>query len=170
MGAAAACELAREGANVALIDQSVLPNPRAASVDHSKVFRFAYPDPLYVKLAVDALSRWRELESETGTRLLTQTGALLIGKREPSFETECYAAMRALGLECEQLDSREVGERFPQFNNSAFAYGVFDPSGGILHAEAAVRALIDLARRRGVAIVEGARVIDMRKAPGLTYR
>ena len=31
MGAAAACELAREGAKVALIDQSTLPNPRAAS-------------------------------------------------------------------------------------------------------------------------------------------
>src|SRR2546426_12120653 len=76
MGAAAACELAGEGAKIALIDQSVVPNPRAASVDHSKVFRFAYPDPLYVKLAVDALDRWRQLEAETATRLLTPAGAL----------------------------------------------------------------------------------------------
>ena len=164
MGAAAACELAREGATVALLDQSAIPNPRAASVDHSKVFRFAYPDPFYVRLAIDALDRWRELESATGARLLTQTGALLIGKREPSFETECYEAMRALGLESEKLDSRRVGERFPQFSTRAFAYGVYDPSGGILHAETAVRALVQLARQRGVAVIEDARVVEVNQA------
>lgn len=164
MGAAAAAQLARDGAGVALIDQSSIPNPRAASVDHSKVFRFAYPDPFYVRLAVDALSRWRELESATGARVLTQTGALLIGNREPSFETECYEAMRALGLRSEKLDSLLVGERFPQFNTRAFAYGVYDPSGGILHAETAVRALVELARQRGVAVIEDARVIEIKQA------
>lgn len=164
MGAAAACELAREGASVAMIDQSALPNPRAASVDHSKVFRFAYPDPFYVNLAVDALNRWRDLESETGARLLTKTGALLIGKREPSFETDCYEAMRSLGLESEKLESRQACARFPQFNSGAFAYAVYDPSGAILHAETAVRALLDLARQRGVEIVEGARVIEVKQA------
>jgi monomeric sarcosine oxidase len=163
MGAAAACELARDGARVVIADQSPIPNPRAASVDHSKVFRFAYPDPLYVKLAVDSLNRWRKIESEAGTRLLTQTGALLIGKREPSFETECYEAMRSLGLDSEKLDRREASARFPQFNSSAFAYGVYDPSGAILHAETAVRALIDLARKRGVEILEGERVIEARR-------
>ncbi|HJZ69478.1 MAG TPA: FAD-dependent oxidoreductase, partial [Blastocatellia bacterium] len=108
MGAAAACEVAGEGARVALIDQSTPPNPRAASVDHSKVFRFAYPDPLYVTLAVDALDRWRRLEEETSTRLLTHTGALLLGKHRPSFETECYEALRSLGLEAELLNSHEA--------------------------------------------------------------
>src|SRR6185436_5200606 len=148
MGAAAACELAREGLSVALIDQSALPNPRAASVDHSKVFRFAYPDPFYVRLAVDSLKRWRALEEETGARLLTETGALLIGKFRPSFETECYEAMRAEGCAVELLDRQQVASRFPQFR--ALEYGVFDPSGAITHAEIALRALIDLARRRGV--------------------
>ena len=163
MGAAAACELAREGASVVLLDQSVLPNPRAASVDHSKVFRFAYPDPFYVGLALDALRRWQELELETGARLLTPTGALLIGKREPSFETDCYSAMRLFGVECEKLDGPQIVERYPQFNSSAFAYGVYDPSGAILHAEAAVRAFIDVGKKRGVAVVEGVRVIDVKK-------
>jgi len=164
MGAAAACELARDGARVAMADQSPIPNPRAASIDHSKVFRFAYPDPFYVKLAVDSLNRWRKIESETGTRLLTQTGALLIGKREPSFETECYEAMRSLGLESEKLDSGDASARFPQFNGSALAYGVYDPSGAILHAETGVRALIDLARQRGVEILQGERVIEAGRA------
>jgi N-methyl-L-tryptophan oxidase len=164
MGAAAAGELARDGARVALVDQSTLPNPRAASVDHSRVFRFAYPDQLYVKLAVDALERWREIESETGARLLTQTGAVLIGKRRPSFETQCYEALRAEGLKAELLESREVSARFPQFNAAAFEFGVYDASGAILHAERAVRELIVLARRRGAEIFEGERVVAIKQA------
>src|SRR5215471_833519 len=98
MGAAAAYELANDGANVALVDQSQLPNPRAASVDHSKVFRFAYPETLYVSLAVDSLKRWRDVESKTGKLLMTQTGALLLGRSEPSFESDCYNAMSSVGV------------------------------------------------------------------------
>src|SRR5258707_654504 len=150
MGLATACEVARDGASVSLIDQSPIPNPQAASFDHSKVFRFAYPDRFYVEMAVDGLERWHALEAETGARLLTQTGALLIGKRRPSFETECYEAIRAVGLEAEMIEREQVAERFPQYNTDSFAYGVYDPSGAILHAETAVRALLDLARRRGV--------------------
>jgi sarcosine oxidase len=164
MGAAAACELAREGASVALIDQSLMPNPRAASIDHSKVFRFAYPDPFYVKLAVDALKRWREIESASGARLITQTGALLLGNHEPSFESECFDAMRSLELETDKLDSTQLSIRFPQFNSGAVDYAVYDPSGAILHAETAVRALIQLARERRVEIVEGQRVIDVKQS------
>lgn len=163
MGAAAACELAVGGIRVALIDQSTLPNPRAASVDHSKVFRFAYPDPFYVTLAVDARKRWRRLEEETSTRVLTQTGALLIGKRKPSFETKCYKALRSLGLEAEMLNSDDVVSRFRQFNAEAFLFGVYDPSGAILHAETALRVLLDLAKRRGVEIIERERVISIKQ-------
>jgi monomeric sarcosine oxidase len=164
MGLAAACEAARDGAQVALIDESSLPNPRAASVDHSKVFRFAYPDPLYARMAVDALSRWRSLEEQTGARLLTPTGVLMIGNGQSLVERETYDALRSLGLEAELLDGREVAGRFPQFNKDAFPCAVYDPGGAILHAETAVRALIDLARRRGVTVIEGERIARIKQA------
>src|SRR5215510_1610738 len=156
MGASAAYELAGVGATVALIDQAPLPNPKAASVDHSKVFRYAYPEPFYVSLASDALKRLQEIESNTGMRVLTQTGALLLGRRDPSFELDCYEAMRAVGVQAQKLDSREATKRFHQFNGNAFEYAVYDPSGAILHAETAVRALIDAARLR-VKVIEGER-------------
>jgi glycine/D-amino acid oxidase-like deaminating enzyme len=72
--------------------------------------------------------------------------------------------MRSLGLSVDTLESSEVAERFPQFNTAAFAFGVYDPSGAISHAETAVRALLDLAKRRGVDIVEGERVVAVRNA------
>ena len=161
MGAAAACEVARDGVTVALIDQATLPNPRAASIDHSKVFRFAYPDPLYARMAVDALKLWRRLEADTGMPLLTQTGLLMTGHTEPSIEAESLEVLQSLGLEVERLTGVEAARRFPQFNGDAFPYAVFDPSGAILHAERIVNALIFLARRRGVEVMEGDRVTSI---------
>jgi sarcosine oxidase len=166
MGAAAACEAARAGARVAIIEQSSLPNPRAASIDHSKVFRFAYPDPLYARMAVDALSRWRSLEEESGARLITPTGVLVIDEQQGAVESETYNALRSLALDVERLDSREMTARFPQFNRDAFAHAVYDPSGAILHAETAVRALIEIARLRDVALIENERVVEVKQTAG----
>ena len=170
MGAAAACEVARSGAQVALIDQARLPNPRAASTDHSKVFRFAYPDALYARLAVEALAGWQAIEQEMGVRLLTPTGLLLMGKAESRLETETAAALAALGLEADLMTSDEAAARFPQFNPAAFAHAVFDPSGAITHAERAVKTMIALARRRGVTVIESARVIRIESAAGAKVR
>ena len=119
-----------------------------------------------MELAVDSLKRWSALEEDTRSRLMTQTGALLIGKRQPSFETKCYEAIRSLGLDAQMLNSNEVAERFPQFNTSSFAYGVFDPSGAILHAESVVRALLELARMRRVDIVERERITQINDEAG----
>lgn len=164
MGAMTACELARDGVKVALIDQSPLPNPAGASLDHSKVFRFAYPDQLYAKLAVDALNLWRELEEASGERLLTPTGVLMIGRDESSSERATYDALRSLDLAAELLESSEAARRFPQFNPSAFEFAVYDANGAILHAETAVRAALKVARQRGVAFIEGQRVIRVEQS------
>jgi monomeric sarcosine oxidase len=161
MGASCACEAALAGANVALVDQTQIPNPRAASIDHSKVFRFAYDDPLYVRLAVEALKLWQQLEAETSRKLLTQTGMLLIGNQTPSFESRTFETMNDFGLEVELLSSTDVHHRFPQFADEAIQYAVFDPAGGILHAELAVMAFLDLARRRGVRLQDFSRIVNI---------
>ncbi len=172
MGAAAACELARDGARVALIDQARLPNPRAASVDHSKVFRFAYPDPFYAGLAARARALWLEAEQATETELMTQTGLLMIGSRnaQPGYQDtlDSYNALRSIGLEAEMMTGDEAARLFPQFNADAIEYGVLDPSGAILHAERAVTALINLARRRGASVIENRRVVSIKNREGLT--
>jgi monomeric sarcosine oxidase len=164
MGASAARELARSGASVVVVDQASTPNPRAASVDHSKVFRFAYPDALYAGLAVEAGKLWRLLEEETAGPLMTRTGVLMLGTDRASAESESYETLRSLGLEVELLESPEVALRFPQLNPEAFTYGVYDPSGALLHAGRALRATLDLARRYGATVIERERAIEIRQA------
>lgn len=173
MGAAAACETARGGARVALIDQGTLPNQRAASVDHSRVFRFAYPDPFYAGLAAEALKLWQGAERETETELMTLTGLLMIGSRraQPGYQEtlDSYNALRSIGLEAEMMTGDETARLFPQFNADAIEYGVLDPSGAMLHAERAVAALIDLARRRGASVIENLRVTDIKNRDGVIH-
>jgi glycine/D-amino acid oxidase-like deaminating enzyme len=168
MGASAALELARRGARVALIDQAALPNPQGASVDHSKIFRFAYPDAVYVEMAVEALDLWRNLEQESARRLLDNAGLLMIGNRDEGFETQTYATLCAAGLETEMLSGEEVAERYPQFNKAAIPFAAFDPSGGILYADKAVKASIDLARKFGALVFEHERVVTIEPNSGRT--
>lgn len=164
MGASAACELARKGASVALIDQATLPNPQGASIDYSKIFRFAYPDTLYVQMAVDALALWRKLEEDSAVKLLDETGILLLGNQADSFETKTYEALRSLNLQAEMLSSEEVAARFPQFDKDAINFAVLDPSGGVLYADKAVQASINLARQFGTTIFENQRVCAIERS------
>jgi len=164
MGAAAACALADSGVKAALIDQATLPNPRAASVDHSKVFRFAYPEPLYVRLAVDSLPLWRELESIAGEPLITSCGVILLARKTGQFEDQSYAAMSDVGVRVEMLNRNEVAARYPQLNTRSFKFAVFDPSGAVLNAERCVSALLDRARVRGVEMFEGLEITAIEPA------
>src|SRR5437867_10027558 len=67
MGCAAACELARDGHEVALFEQFRVGHDRGSSHGRSRIFRLAYPELEYVRLAEKALRGWRVLEVETGT-------------------------------------------------------------------------------------------------------
>jgi sarcosine oxidase len=164
MGTATALELTAQGCKVALVDQSNLPNPKGASIDHSKVFRFAYPDPFYVRLAVDSLNLWEMLEEESGQRLMTESGLVLLGVNDGSFEIDSHDALRGLGLETTLSRSQELVSRFSQFNPAAYKFAVYDPSGRILHAERCVKSMLDIARLRGVEIIDRARVLSIKRS------
>src|SRR5581483_9033240 len=82
MGAACAWQLAKRGANVAVFEQFELGHVRGSSHGAARIFRFAYDEPDYVRLAQMALPLWREAEAELGRELLWQTGGLDFGPRE----------------------------------------------------------------------------------------
>src|SRR4051795_1887127 len=81
MGSAAAWWLARLGADVVLVEQFEQGHTLGSSHGGSRIFRFGYPDPWYVRLAQEALPLWRELEDDAGVPLLDITGAVDHGDR-----------------------------------------------------------------------------------------
>lgn len=132
-----------------LIDQFEIGHNRGSSHGASRIFRFVYEQPLYVRMAQMALPLWRELESSTGLELLHITGGLDAGS-EPQLST-IASALEACGARFELLDPESRADRFPQFNLDD-EFGLYSPDSGAVAAGDAVMALVDAARAAGAEV------------------
>jgi sarcosine oxidase len=145
MGSAAAWQLAGNGLDVVALEQFAPGHERGSSHGRSRIFRLAYQDALYVGLARRALTKWGELEQETGEKLLTQTGGIDHGDRG--------ALERIRGA----LESENVAYELLSADDAASRWGgmrfggavLFQPEGGRVDADAAVAAMQRGARARG---------------------
>ena len=62
MGCAAAWALQRRGADVTVYEQFELDNTRGSSHGRTRIFRVAYPDPYWIRLAQEAYAGWIDLD------------------------------------------------------------------------------------------------------------
>src|SRR3954470_13713579 len=102
MGSSTAWWLARRGADVVLFEQFAPRHSQGSSHGGTRIFRFAYYDPFYVRMAQTALPLWRELESDAGETLLDITGAVDHG--EPASVDRVAAALAECGAAHEILE------------------------------------------------------------------
>ena len=80
MGSAALYHLSLRGARVLGLEQFDIPNDRGSSHGITRIIRLAYWEhPDYVPLVRRAYTLWRELERDTGERLLVITGCVDAG-------------------------------------------------------------------------------------------
>ena len=62
MGCATAWALRERGADVAVYEQFGLHHARGSSHGRTRIFRFSYPDPDWIRFAQEAYAGWRELD------------------------------------------------------------------------------------------------------------
>src|SRR5438552_16206003 len=74
MGLAAARALARAGREPLVLEQFRVGHTHGSSHGATRIFRLAYEESEWVRLAQEALPLWRELEAESGETLLELTG------------------------------------------------------------------------------------------------
>lgn len=154
MGSAAAWQLSRRGQHVLLLEQFERGHNRGGSHGASRIFRLAYPEEDYVRLAERALPLWRELEEEAGVELLAQTGGLDHGLAQ---SVDLIArSLAACGVKFEELDSAEAGRRWPGIRFEGRV--LHQPDAGRVNADAAVSALQDAATARGADVRFSAKV------------
>src|SRR5438270_8244590 len=80
MGSMALWRLAARGARVVGLERFEPGHDKGSSHGESRIIRTAYYEgPQYVPLVQESFTLWRQLERESGTSLLTTTGALMIG-------------------------------------------------------------------------------------------
>ena len=148
MGAATGWRLARRGIDVVVYDRHSPPHGEGSSHGESRIIRTAYFEgPWYVPLVHEAFALWRELEATSGNRILTMTGALMIGDASSEVVVGAQASAREHGLDADYLDSAALRRRFPGHVVRDRDVAVLDHQAGVLNPEAAVAAMLALAPR-----------------------
>jgi sarcosine oxidase len=138
LGLATASALARRGWEVLVLEAAGAPgHERAGSKGDARIFRLGYPDPLYVEMAVEARTRWRDLERATGRRLLHDTGQVTLGD-EATLQA-IADALEAAGARVERVSAVEAARRLPGV--AATGMVLVEPDSGVLAADACLRAL-----------------------------
>jgi sarcosine oxidase len=136
MGLATGWALKRRGHEPVVYEQFEVGNPHGSSHGRSRIFRLAYAEDHYVRLAQDALALWRELEGETGETLLELDGLVEI---VTSLEESTAETLERCGVAWERLDREEAERRYPlRVPEGSFA--VVQPEAGIARADKALAA------------------------------
>lgn len=113
--------------------------------------RLGHTDEAYLRLAVDALEGWYELERRARVPLLARTGSIDAGLSDELDQIE--ASCRDGGVEVERWDGRLLRERFPgvAFDGDVLRY----PAGGTVHADRALSVLRRLSAEAGATLRMG---------------
>lgn len=147
-GSSTAWHLARRGRDVVVLERFARGHAWGSSHGSTRIFRVAYRDPLYSRLAAESIPLWRMLEREAGETLLEQTGQLDHGF--PTAIDEIEATLRAGGWAFERLTPAQARERWPgmDFDESV----IYSPDGGRVFADRTVEALLRLAEGAGAQV------------------
>lgn len=156
MGSAAAYHLARRGLTVRAIDQFTPGHDRGSSHGLTRIIRLAYFEhPSYVPLLRRSFELWRELEAESGQRLLHVTGAIDAGAPGTRVFEGSLQSCRIHGLAHEVLSAADVASRFPAYRMPRGMRAVFQPDGGFLEPERCIESHVSLARSSGAELTAG---------------
>jgi sarcosine oxidase len=135
-GLATAWALAREGRDVIVLEQFPLGHTRGSSHGASRIFRLSYPEVHWVRLAQEALEGWRELEAESGARLLELNGLIELVS-DPSEGSA--PALDECGIQWSLLEPNEAERRFP-LRVPAGLQAVLQEDAGFVRADLALEA------------------------------
>jgi sarcosine oxidase len=148
IGSATARALAARGVSAVLLEQFDPGHARGSSHGATRIFRLAYPDPGYVRMAVAAQAGWAALQADAGEELLVRTGGLDAGPGAAA----CAAALQACGVEHTWLEAPELRDRYPGIAVEPGERMLFQPDAGVCLAGRTVAALQRLAGRDGVPV------------------
>jgi sarcosine oxidase len=137
MGLATARALERRGHDAVVYEQFERGHERGSSHGRSRIFRLAYAEEEYVRLAQESLGLWRQLETEAGETLLELNGLLEIVQ---TLEESTARTLETCGVEWHRLDGDEAERRYP-IRVPAGSFAVLQPEAGIVRADKALAAL-----------------------------
>ena len=167
MGLFCAFEASQRGASVIVLESGHVGDPATASFGRTRSYRSDYLDPVYVRLAREALSLWERFEAATGRSVLVRCGCMNIAKRsvtpdlERTYACSAHDVLSELGVPVAAFDAAELRDRYPELDADL---GRVDLEGGMVDVRAVTAALREALAAWGVRIVEGVSVSQVARA------
>ncbi|XP_023337941.1 peroxisomal sarcosine oxidase [Eurytemora carolleeae] len=163
-GSCTAFQLAKRGTKVLLLEKFLLPHSRGSSHGQSRGIRKAYPDPFFTALMEEAYKEWEDIEKKTGVKLIKKTGLLCFAENKNiKFINDTIDSFKKVpGAQNTVYNSKQLREKFPCVRLGKSALGCYDPSGGVIFADKALKCIQDLCKEYGVVIKDGEDVEDIK--------
>ena len=165
MGSAAVYHLAKRGVDVLGIERYDIPHTHGSSHGETRIFRLSrIGNHEYVQLGKRAGDLWRTLEEESGSDLLTVTGAVRAGAESKGYVEGAADACEIHDIEYERLTGAELNSRFPAYDLPAEYDAMYEPLGGFLSCEKAITTFVRQAQSHGGRVHARERVLSWEEA------
>ena len=162
MGSAAAYHLSKAGTKTLVIEQFSRGHTFGSSHGNTRIIRLVYHKPFYTELMKSSYACWRDVERESGRKLLFTTGSVIVAPVGHEYVIATRASLDAAGVESEWLHEKELASRLPQFRIEPHTMiALWQKDGGFLHASACVSTQLELAEKHGAEIKENTEVITV---------
>src|SRR3954468_12176495 len=134
MGSAAAWRLAERDVRVLGFERFRPGHVQGSSHGKTRVFRVACLEhPNLVPLARRSRELWTKLQETSGTPVIRNTGAVMIGPEDSEVIAGTLAAATAHDLPVSRLTRNELQQRFPQHRNLEPDHiGIWDLEAGVV--------------------------------------
>jgi sarcosine oxidase len=167
VGSQAAWRLASAGAEVEVFERHGSPNPMGAHAGESRLYRTVplietAPQDVGILAACD--EAWTELEAASGSTLVHRVGGLVVGDPSQPSVGRAAALLEARGTE--RRSATELRGVVPFLEPDSHEIGVLDDRGGLIDPQAAVRAALAAATRRGAVLHTGSTVVGVEGTAG----
>lgn len=162
IGSMALWQLSRRGVSAMALEQFWSPNPFSSHSDESRLFRtipWLEGHRNNERILAAAYDEWKQLEHESGRKLLAECGDLIIAKANAEGMRRAVTLVRegrAPGVEI--LTRSDVADRYPQHRMADDDLAVLDSRGGALRADIAVGSAVSVASRSGAHVIDECQV------------
>ncbi|RFU26530.1 hypothetical protein B7463_g9798, partial [Scytalidium lignicola] len=157
-GLSTALELSQRGyRDITVLDRMAPPVPDGSSVDISRIVRYDYSDPFYMRLGREAVQSWG---SGPFHPYYYNTGFVLVSEeRQDAFLEKLKGLLRSQGQTFKDFQTtEELIREFPHLKNVKQDFtGYINPNAGWADAAGAITALVTLCSASGVSIITGPR-------------
>ncbi|GAA4510847.1 FAD-dependent oxidoreductase [Brevibacterium yomogidense] len=154
-GSMALRKIASASSSVLGIEGGMIGHDNSAVGGDTRLFRRVYREGAqFESLLESSLKGWSDLQARSGQRIFTETGMLSIFDDSSRDKDVLLGHAAAAGLRHEYLTPDDINSRFPQFRVGAHQAGIYDPQGGFIRTDVAVRAAVDLATEDGAEVKE----------------